>query len=111
MKTNDNYGFSDLTKFINDAAKNNLSMEGAAEELGLTNKQRDVLKLLIAREYYKEGNIKEGDKYLNTVESTKGKDRETIKLVTELRNMKKFLKYSDDAKVKTLVHIAPGKRY
>ena len=111
MRINSSYGLGDLSKFKEYALKNNLTMEAAADKLGLTNNEKDVLKLVIAREYYKEGNIKAGDNYLNSVESTKGKDKNTVKLVSDLRSMKRFLRYRECDKEKNLVYVAPGKRF
>lgn len=90
--------------------KNQLDIETAGKELKLSNEQIDLIKLIFAREFYKQGDIEKGNFYLNSVEQTRGKTSEVMRLCLETRNNKKFFQYREDNKPRHLSLIKPGKR-
>ena len=105
-----NYGINNIDAIKDYAAINNISIEEAGKKAGLSNEQRDVLKLIIARDLYKQGMIEEGNKFLNTVDGTKNKSPLVRYFLNEVREKKKFYQFRGD-KPKTLVKLNPGKRY
>lgn len=99
------------------AIENRVSFEEACNHFKLNNEAKDILKLLFAKEYYTAANMKQGDIYLNAVETTKGKTHRTEEMIEEIRERRQFYQHYLDSngkpveKVKTLYYIRPGKRY
>ena len=104
-----NYGINNIDAIKDYAAINNVSIEEAGRILGLSTEQRDLLKLICARDLYKQGMIEEGNKFLNVVDGTKNKSPLVRYFLNEVREKKRFYQYRGD-KPKTLVKLNPGKR-
>ena len=55
--------------------------------------QRNIVAIILAKEYYQNEDYNIGDMYLKLVEGTKGKSSETRSLLNEVRKNKRFYKY------------------
>lgn len=99
--------FDEIIEYIE---KNQKDIETAGKELGLSNEQIDIIKLIFAREFYKQGDIEKGNYYLNTVEKTRGKTSDVTRLCLEARTNKLFFQYRDNNEPKKLSLIKAGKR-
>lgn len=99
--------FDEIIMYIQN---NQMDIETAGKELGLSNEQIDIIKLIFAREFYKQGDIEKGNYYLNTVEKTRGKTSDVTRLCLEARTNKLFFQYRDNNEPKKLSLIKAGKR-
>ena len=99
-----------LDEIIDFIQVNHLDIETAGKMLGLTDEQIDFIKLIYAREFYKQGDIDKGNFYLRSVEETSGKTSDVTRLCLEARTNKKFFQYRDNNNPKTLALVKPGKR-
>ncbi len=99
--------FDEIIAYMNN---NKMDIESAGKELGLTNEQIDLIKLIFAREFYKQGDLEKGNYYLNSVEKTSGKTSDVTRLCLEARTNKKFFQYRDNNEPKKLSLIRTGKR-
>lgn len=97
-------------KIINYIKENNIDLETAGKELNLSNEEIDFIKLIYAREFYKQGDIEKGNYYLNSVEKTSGKTSDVVRLCFEARTNKKFFQYREDNNPKKLTLIKTGNR-
>lgn len=111
MNESYNYGINNIDDIKEYAAKNRVSLEEACNHFGLSNEKKDMLKLIIARDFFKEGNFEQGNIYLNNVAETRGKTEAVIDFMDEIREKKGFYQFRNDNKKKTLTYIKPGKRY
>lgn len=110
MNDKQNYGILNIKEIKEYAAKNGVTMEEAGNYFNLSNEQKDLLKLIVAREYFREGNFKQGAIYLNNVEETKAKTQKVREVLKEVRARRQFYQYKDEEKEKTLTYIKPGRR-
>lgn len=62
----------------------------ACSQVGLSDDEKNLVYLTVAKEYYYQGFYKEGDKYLKLVEKNKGKSKVVKKLFEEITKNKKF---------------------
>jgi hypothetical protein len=99
-----------LEEIIEYIQSNHLDIETAGKNLGLTNEQIDFIKLIYAREFYKQGDMEKGNYYLKSVEETSGKTSDVTRLCLEARTNKKFFQYRDNNQPKMLSLVKPGKR-
>lgn len=99
-----------LDKIIEYIEANHLDLETAGKQLNLTEEQIDFVKLIYAREFYKQGDMEKGNYYLRSVEKTSGKTSEVTRLCLETRTNKKFFQYRDNNQPKMLSLVKPGKR-
>ena len=99
--------FDEIISYVQD---NKVDLETAGKELGLTNEQIDFIKLIYAREFYKQGDIERGNYYLNSVEKTSGKTSDVTRLLLETRTNKLFFQYRDNNKPKKLALVKTGTR-
>ena len=88
----------------------NSSIESAGIEFDLSSEERDTIKLIFAREFYKQGDIEKGNYYLNAVEQSPNKTKKIVKLYDEIRKNSRFYQYRDDNHTKKLVFVKAGKR-
>ena len=86
-------------------------IETTGMEFDLSSEERDYIKLVLAEEFYKQGDIEKGNYYLNTVEISPNKSKKIIKYCEEVRKNKNFYQYREDNKPKKLTFIRAGKRY
>ena len=112
-----NYNIPDVEGIFSYARDNHMDIEQVGEKLDLTLEERDLLKLICAREYFKDGDFKEGNKFLNAVDATKHKSPLVKYVLNETREKKRFYQYrqtkketKDNKEIKTLVLLKPGKR-
>lgn len=89
----------------------NSDIETAGMEFDLSSEERDYIKLVLAEEFYKQGDIEKGNYYLNAVENSPNKSKKIIKFCEEVRKNKNFYQYREDNKPKKLTFIRAGKRY
>ena len=106
----DRLSIPNFDEIIGYIEKNQKDIETAGKELGLSNEQIDIIKLIFAREFYKQGDIEKGNYYLNTVEKTRGKTSDVTRLCLEARTNKLFFQYRDNNEPKKLSLIKAGKR-
>ena len=99
--------FDEILAYMNN---NKMDIETAGKKLGLTNEQIDLVKLIFAREFYKQGDMEKGNYYLNSVEKTSGKTSDVTRLCLEARTNKKFFQYRDNNEPRKLSLIRTGKR-
>ena len=66
------------------------SIEEACNSLEFTLEEYHLSLLLIARNYYRDGNYNTGDNYLKQVEKATGKTKKVISKMDEIRRNKKF---------------------
>ena len=85
-------------------------IETAGMEFDLSSEERDYIKLVLAEEFYKQGDIEKGNYYLNAVENSPNKSKKIIKFCEEVRKNKNFYQYREDNKPKKLTFIRTGKR-
>ena len=106
----DGLNVPNFDKIIEYVREKKIDLETAGRELGLSNEQVDFIKLIYARELYKQGDIEKGNYYLNSVEKTSGKTSDVTRLLLEARTNKLFFQYRDNNKPKKLALIKTGIR-
>lgn len=105
-----NYGVTKYNSVVKYAIDHNLDLETAGDVFGLTDEQKDFVKLMQARDLYKNGLIKQGDAHLNRVTETRDKSEEVMIALEEIRHKKDFYQYRETSKPKILAFIKPGRR-
>ena len=100
----------DLDKIIEYVEKKHINLETAGKELNLTNEEIDFIKLIYAREFYKQGDIEKGNYYLKSVEESSGKTSDVTRLCLEARTNKKFFQYRDNNQPRKLSLVRTAKR-
>lgn len=91
------YGF--LLEYLETTKKDILDV---CREFGLSDEGIMVVYLNMAKNYYLQGDISMGDKYLNEVCQSKDKSDEVKKIIQEIMEKRKFYQYRDNAKKRTL---------
>ena len=86
----DYYGIDNFIEINNYIIESNLDVESACEKFGLDKEKIDIIKLIYAREYYRQADYKNGDKFLKSVERSKNKTSETKKIFEEVRKNRLF---------------------
>ncbi len=69
------------------------------KQLDFSYEKKNILILILAKEYYLLGNDNLGDSYLRFYEKTKNKSKRTLKLYNEINKNKKFYKNREDKKL------------
>lgn len=105
-----NYGVTNYNSVIKYAADYNVDLETAGDVFGLTDEEKDFVKLMQARDLYKNGLIKQGNALLNRVTETPNKSEEVVNALEEIRHKKEFYQYREVNKPKVLAYIKPGRR-
>ncbi|MGM9834376.1 MAG: R3H domain-containing nucleic acid-binding protein [Bacilli bacterium] len=97
MKTEDfdndiqnHYGIENLAEITSYILESGLDVKTACQELGMTDEQINIIRLIYAREFYSQGNYEKGDQFLKSVEKSKNKTKFTLKLFEEIRKNKRF---------------------
>jgi hypothetical protein len=62
-----------------------------------------ILLLIMAREYYYIGDFKNGDKYLNKIESLRVKPKYLVKILEEIKGRRKF--YSNESELSLILKL------
>lgn len=104
------YGIHVYESIVAYATENKVDLETAGTVFGLTDAQKDLVKLMQARDLYKNGLIKQGNVLLNGVENTPDKSEQVKTVLNEVRNKKEFYQYREVEKPKVLAFLKPGKR-
>ena len=104
-----NYGINNFDEVIKFITENNIDIESSGIDLNLTEEERDIVKLIYAREFYKQGDLDSGDVYLNAVVKTPNKSPLVVSLIGELQKRKRFYKNSEEKKL-LITRVLPGKR-
>lgn len=104
------YGIHVYESIVAYATENKVDLETAGTVFGLTDAQKDLVKLMQARDLYKNGLIKQGNILLNGVENTPDKSEQVKTVLNEVRNKKEFYQYREVEKPKVLAFLKPGKR-
>ena len=106
----DRLSLPNLDKIIKAIEVNFYDLETAGKEFNLTDEQIDFIKLIYAREFYKQGEIEKGDYYLKSVEESSGKTSDVTRLCLEARTNKRFFQYRDNNVPKYLSLVKTSKR-
>lgn len=104
------YGLNSIQEIIGYASRYNIDLVSACREFGYTDEQIDLLKLVYARELYKDGLIKQGNVILNNVESSPNKTEFVNDTLDEIRKRKEFYQYRPVEKPNVLQLVRPGRR-
>ncbi len=89
---NNNYGIDNLDEIIR-LLSTGTSLDEVTKTMNLSLYQRNIVAIILAKEYYQNEDYNIGDMYLKLVEGTKGKSSETRSLLNEVRKNKRFYKY------------------
>jgi len=92
--------FDEITSYILECG---LDVESACKNLGMTEEQTDIVRLIYAREFYSQGDYYKGDQFLNSVEKNKNKTKFVLKLFEEIRRNKRFYFNRNSKKSQKLV--------
>lgn len=106
----DGLSLPNIDEIIDYIESKHIDLETAGKELHLTNEQTDIIKLIYAREFYKQGDIEKGNYYLNSVEKTSGKTSDVTRLCLEARSNKLFFQYRENNQPKKLSLVKTGRR-
>lgn len=108
---NNYYGienFSEINAYI---IESGLDVESACEQMGFTPEETDIVKLIYAREFYRQGNYDKGDLFLKSVERSKNKTKETRKIFEEVRKNKRFYQNRQgDTPTELVLSLVPKKK-
>ena len=99
-----------LDELVDFIKENHLDIETAGKNFELTEEQIDFVKLIFARECYKQGDIERGNIYLKSVEEARGKTSDVTRLCLEARTNRKFFQYRENNEPIQLPVVKPGKR-
>lgn len=81
--------FNELNDYI---LSTGMDVESACIELGMDEEKIQIIKLIYAREYYKLGNIKNGDIFIDSVESADENSERVLKILDYIKRNKNLLK-------------------
>ncbi len=81
------HNFEAINQFISNSSFN---VDEACEQLNLTPEQIDLIKLIYAREFFKQGKEKTGNLFFKSVEKNKEKTKEIKRVLEEIRKNKKL---------------------
>jgi hypothetical protein len=101
-RESDNYGLRNYQDLISYAVRFNIDLDTACNEFGLTTEETDLVKLMYARDLYKNGMIKFGNIYFNNVQRLPQKSPVVTKFMHEIQRKKKFYQYRPVEKPKIL---------
>ncbi len=105
-----NYGVGSYEKVVSYAAEHNIDLEEAGDVFGLSNDEKDYVKLMMARDLYKNGMIDQGNILLNRVAETPGKSEDVNFAMNEIRSKKVFYQHREMEKPKIKALVKPGRR-
>lgn len=105
-----NYGVSSYEKIVSYAAEHDIDLEKAGDVFGLSNDEKDYVKLMMARDLYKNGMIDQGNILLNRVAETPGKSEDVNFAMNEIRSKKVFYQHREIEKPKIKALVKPGRR-
>lgn len=88
----DNFGVERFEEMLLHKEVNDLTYEGACEELGFTYEEYLLSLLLLAKRYYTNKQDELGDKFIKMVEQSGNKSKKVIAKMEEVRKNKKFYK-------------------
>ena len=106
----DRLSLPNLDRIIKAIEVNFYDLATAGKKFNLTDEQIDFIKLIYAREFYKQGEIEKGDYYLKSVEESSGKTSDVTRLCLEARTNKRFFQYRDNNVPKYLSLVKTSKR-
>ena len=105
------YGLEKVDLIVAYALENGIDLVTASREFGMTDEKIDLLKLVYARELYKDGLIKQGNVYLNSVEESPKKTELVNEVLSEVRRRRQFYQHRPVEKPEVKVLVRPGKRH
>lgn len=107
----DNYGIQNFEEVADFIIESGVDVESACEQLLMNSEKINKIRLLLAREYYSNGNFEKGDQFLREVEKSKPKTKEIIRILEEIRINKRFYFSSEKEKTLKLTYLLePSKR-
>lgn len=86
------YGINNFNEIKEYILLSDLDIDSACSELGLSLEQINIVKLLFARDHYKQEEYEKGDTLILSVEKSKNKNPLINQIIQELRVNKKFYK-------------------
>lgn len=100
--TKNYYGIENINELA-ELISSGINIDDACAILGLTDEQKAIATLVLARESYAQENYTMGDKYLKKVEKSKNKTKFVTSLFEEVRKNKRFYRNRVDENHKPLV--------
>ena len=98
-KVDDYYGI-DFIAINNYIIESKLDVESACQKMNVPLETINIIKLIYAREFYKQGNVDKGDEFLSSVENSKFKTQKTLDILLEISQNKQ--NYIDESKTQEL---------
>ena len=106
---NDNYygikNFPEINSYIEESG---LDVENACMAMRMYSEQIDIVKLIYAREYYRQGNFERGDLFLKSYEKSKFKTDYTMKIFEEIGKNKRFYQNRSNKEPVQLLQLTPS---
>ena len=106
----DTYGLDSFEDIIGYALQNKIDLVRACKDFGFDDEKIDLLRLIYARELYKDGMIKEGDVVLSSVDGSPKKTPLVKDVLNTVRSRKQFYQHRPVAKPQIKMLVRPGRR-
>ena len=90
-------------------SRGKISVEEAAREIGIDEYTINIIKLMYAKEFYKQKEHAIGDMFLNSVRSSEYKNDEINKAIDEINSKKRFYRFNNEPKMNLPIYIKPSK--
>lgn len=106
---NSNFGLGDITE-LNDAIMlSGLDVESACLNLGMSEEEIELVKLVYAKEFFSKGEIKLAEKFLKSVEMSENKTQRVKKALDEVRKNKKIYINKNETSLSLSLKLKPKK--
>lgn len=105
------YGIENFDEINEYISESKLSIEQAVQQLNLSPEEMNIVKLIYAREYYRQRNFEQGDQLLKSFEKSKNRTKTTNKLCEEIRRNKRFYQNQPTTNSKKLTLSLKTKKY
>jgi hypothetical protein len=109
-KESEDYGLKNYGNIILYALRRKLDLDEACREYNLTREESDLVKLMYARDLYKNGLIKFGNIYFNNVEKLADKSPVVTEFMSEIQRKKRFYQHRPTEKPKVLGLVKVNKK-
>ena len=88
--TPDYYGIDNIHEITDYIIETGMEVNVACKEMGLTDEQIDIVRLIYARSYYTQGNYEKGDEFMKVVERSQNKTPYVMNIFRDIQKNKKF---------------------
>lgn len=109
-KESEDYGLKNYGNIILYALRRKMDLDSACEEFHLTREESDLVKLMYARDLYKNGLIKFGNVYFNSVEKLSHKSPVVTEFMSEIQRKKRFYQHRPLEKPRVLGLVKVNKK-